>query len=319
MAPESETWSHESVMVARVLELLKPSPGIQVLEGFMGVGGHSRLILEMIGETGHLWGFELDPKVAEVAEERLGAYAGRFTIFRDNCRYFNRYLEEAGVPKVDAAFNDLGIGRYHLGAAYGMSFKKDLPLDFRLSPELDMATGAEIIEGAPEAELRKLISGSGQRRFAGRIAAAIIRSRPVGTTGKLARIIEDAVPRKYHKPGTSPAQRVFAHIRAVVNDEAGALAEMMSKLPYWLKRGGRAVFLCYTSDEFSRVRKHLKGTGCTCPDTAPRCTCGRGYRYRILADGERPEADEVERNPSARSARLAAAELVYGPGEGPAG
>lgn len=278
------------------------------------MGGHTEKILEKINKkSGHLWGFEIEPRVAKEAEKRLEAYEGSFTIFRANFRHFDEYLQDAGIEKVDAAIWDLGVGWFHYGEGFGQSIKKDLPLDFRLSTSEDIPTGAEIIEGAPEADLRKIISGSGERRFAARVARAIIKKRPVKTSGNLARIIEKAVPRKFHRPGVSPAQRIFARIRVIVNDEEAALDEALSKLAYWLRPGGRAVFLAYSSNEFSQVRKYMKGTGCECPDGIPECVCGKAYKYRLLADGERPGEEETERNPSARSARLTAAELLHGP------
>jgi 16S rRNA (cytosine1402-N4)-methyltransferase len=317
--PEPGGLHHVPVMVQRVNALLGLKAGMRVLEGYMGLGGHSNGFLEILKSDGHLYGFEIDPRVAEAAGRRLCDYEGSFTIFVANCRDFDEYLRRAEVERIDAGFFDLGIGYYHLGDGYGMALKKELPIDFRLSPSLHIPTGSELIEHAVEPEVRKLIADAGEKRFAGRIARAIVRSRPIRTTGVLARIIEDAVPRKFHKPGVSPAQRIFSHLRSVVNDETGVLAELMSKLTYWLKPGGRAVFLCYTSDELSQVRRYLKGTGCTCPPGFPGCICGKDYGYRILADGERASGEEIEGNPSARSARLIAGELRYGPAEGPAG
>ena len=313
---DESIWRHTPVLVERVVELLRLRPGMQILEACLGLGGHTKRFLEIIGNRGHIWGFELDPRVAEEARKRLAEFEGSFTIFVANFRDFDTFLEGAGVSEFDAFFADLGIGYYHLGEMYGQALKKELRIDFRLSPSLRIPTGAELIESASEAELRRLIARAGERRFAGRIAKAIVDSRPVRTTGNLARIIEAAVPRKFHKPGVSPAQRIFAHIRAVVNDESGALAELMDKLTYRLKPGGRAVFLCYTSSELSQVRKYLKGKGCICPDESPKCVCGKGYAYKVLADGERPTPEEISANPSARSARLAAGELLYRPGEG---
>jgi 16S rRNA (cytosine1402-N4)-methyltransferase len=319
MTDTGSVWHHEPVMVERVNTLLGLKPGMILLEGYMGLGGHSKWFLEILKSDGHLYGFEVDPRVADVARERLSDYEGRFTIFNANCRHFDEYLRNAEVENINAGFFDLGIGYYHLGDQYGMAFKKDLPLDFRLSPALEIPNGSEIIESAIEPELKRLIADAGETRFAGKIARAIVRNRPIRTTRKLAGTIEDAVPRKFHKPGVSPAQRIFSHLRLVVNDEMEALAELMSKLAFWLTPGGRAVFLCYTSDELSRVRRHLKGTGCTCPPGFPKCVCGNDYSYRILADGERPSEEEIEGNPSARSARLIAGELLHGPGQGPAG
>ena len=316
MSGGASTWHHEPVLVERVVELMRLQPGMQVQEACSGLGGHTKRFLEKIGERGHVWGFEVDPRVAEEARKRLGEYAGRFTIFEANFRDFDLYLKSMGVKQFDAFMADLGPGRYHYGEGYGQALKKELRIDFRLSPSLKIPTGAELIESASEAELRRLIQEAGERRFAGRVAKAIVNGRPVLTTGNLARIIEGAVPRKYHKPGVSPAQRIFAHIRAVVNDERGALAELMQKLTYWLRPGGRAVFLCYTSGELSQVRKYLKGKGCTCPSEIPKCVCGKGYAYKVLADGERPTEEEISENPSARSARLAAGELLYRPEEG---
>jgi len=313
---DESIWRHTPVLVERVVELLRLRPGMQILEACLGLGGHTKRFLDIIGNRGHIWGFELDPRVAEEARKRLAEFEGSFTIFVANFRDFDTFLEGAGVSEFDAFFADLGIGYYHLGEMYGQALKKELRIDFRLSPSLRIPTGAELIESASEAELRRLIARAGERRFAGRIAKAIVDSRPVRTTGNLARIIEAAVPRKFHKPGVSPAQRIFAHIRAVVNDESGALAELMDKLTYRLKPGGRAVFLCYTSSELSQVRKYLKGKGCICPDESPKCVCGKGYAYKVLADGERPTPEEISANPSARSARLAAGELLYRPGEG---
>jgi 16S rRNA (cytosine1402-N4)-methyltransferase len=277
------------------------------------LAGHSGKILEIIGKSGHLYGFEIEPRVAREAEKRLEEYAGSFTIFRANFRHFDEFLGEAGVREIDAAFWDLGVGWFHYGEGFGQSIAKDLPIDFRLSTSEDIPTGAEIIERANEAALAKIIFSSGERRLARRVARAIVENRPVRTSGNLARIIEKAVPRRFHRPGVSPAQRIFARIRVIVNDEEAALDEALSKLHHWLRPGGRVVILAYSSDEFAQVRKYMKGTGCVCPEGAPECVCGKAYKYRIFTDGERPGDQETERNPSARSARLSAAELLQRP------
>lgn len=313
MVPSADIWRHDSVMLDRSIELLDLTVEFQILEGCVGLAGHSVRILEKIGKSGHLWGFEIEPRVAEEAEKRLEVFEGSYTIFRANFRDFDTYLEGAGVMKIDGAMFDLGTGWYHYGEAFGQATGKDLPIDFRFSTSEDIPTGAEIVEYASEDELKRIIRKSGERRFSLRVARAIARNRPVKTSGNLARIIEDAIPRKFHKPGVSPARRIFAGIRAIVNDEEAALDEALSKLAYWLRPGARAVFLAYSSDEFSRVRKYFKGTGCTCPERAPVCVCGNAYKYKVLVDGERPDKDETDRNPSSRSARLVAAELLHGP------
>jgi 16S rRNA (cytosine1402-N4)-methyltransferase len=223
---------------------------------------------------------------------------------------------------------DLGVSSMQLDRGErGFSFRADAPLDMRMDPTRG-ETAADLVNGLTHGALADLIRRFGEERLAGRIASAIVAARPLRSTGELAAVVEAAVPAAVRRQPTHPATRTFQALRIAVN---GELDRFRASLPQALElaapapevpaaagglRGGRVAVLSYHSLE-DRICKELlteAATGCICPPDLPVCGCGRTPLATVLTRGaERATAEEIDRNPRARSARLRAAERTAAP------
>ena len=182
----------------------------------------------------------------------------------------------------------------------------------RMDPTQEL-TAAEVVNAYPQPELERVIARYGEERFARRVAAAVVRARPVSTTDELADIVRDAIPAATRRTGGHPARRTFQALRIEVNDELGALERGLVAATEALAPGGRVAVISYHSLE-DRVAKTYfadEAHGCVCPPDWPVCRCDAEARLRPLTRRPlRPAPAEIERNPRARSARLRAAERV---------
>lgn len=313
---------HEPVLVGPVTALLAVPHGAGVLvDATVGVAGHAAALLAASGPGVHLVGFDRDPEALELAARRLAAYGQRVHLvhagYEQLAALVAPVLSAAG-PLLGVLY-DLGVSSLQLdGAARGFSFRASGPLDMRMDPSAG-ATAADIVNATEQRELARMLRVYGEERYAPRIAAAIVRARPLTTTGQLAEVVSAAVPTPARHAGTHPATKTFQALRIVVNAE---LDRFGASLPQALetvapaaadKRGGRVAVLSYHSGEDRLAKRFFAdaAVGCICPPQLPVCGCGRQPLVRLLTRGaQRPDDAEVRRNPRARSARLRAAEKV---------
>ncbi|HTG47611.1 MAG TPA: 16S rRNA (cytosine(1402)-N(4))-methyltransferase RsmH [Actinomycetota bacterium] len=277
---------HEPVMAAEVVELLAGrSP---VVDMTVGAGGHAAALLE--AGTAAVIGVDRDPEALTVARDRLGSFGDRVRLV--HARFSEVDREEVGGDAGGVLF-DLGVSSMQLDRAErGFSFRNDGPLDMRMDPG-EGPSAADLVNGLSERELAEVIYRLGDERRSRRIAAAIVRRRPVTTTGELAGIVVSAVGRR--PGGPHPARRTFQALRLAVNRE---LEELTAALPHaagLLGPGGRVVVLSYHSLEDGTVKRAFRDD----------------ERLQVLTKRPLvPGADERERNPRARSAKLRAAERI---------
>jgi 16S rRNA (cytosine1402-N4)-methyltransferase len=292
-------------MVDRVVDLLLPLDGGVIVDGTFGGGGHSRAILGSLPNS-RVVAIDHDPDAAANAAgmgERLSFHLADF-------RDVERVLTEEGLDECDGAVLDLGVSSHQLDVGErGFSYRSRGPLDMRMGPGAPL-TAREIVNEWDVGDIADILSRFGEERFSRRIAGAIVRRRPIEDTTTLAEVVAAAVPggdrRRAH-----PARRTFQAIRIAVNDELTALADGLDVLLRLLRRGGRVVVISYHSLEDRIVkRRFAEGVrGCVCPPELPECRCSRVAELRALTRGvERPDQEEIERNPRARSARLRAVE-----------
>ncbi|RUM87515.1 MAG: 16S rRNA (cytosine(1402)-N(4))-methyltransferase [Thermodesulfatator sp.] len=285
---------HEPVLRKEVLEWLAVRPGGVYLDGTVGLGGHSRAILEASSPGGFLYGFEWDEASWQEAEARLRQeFPGRFRLLRANFAEAPELLLSEGV-KVDGALLDLGLSSFLLEASgRGFSFLRDEPLDMRMDTRARF-TARDLVNRLSFRELVELLRAYGEEPRAERIARAILEARkekPVETSGELARIVAQAV--RPRKRGEHPATLTFQALRMAVNRELENLKRFLARAPEILKPGGRLVVISFHSLEDRLVKQAFRGDP----------------RLRVLTKKVvRPTAEEVRRNPRARSARLRAAE-----------
>ena len=307
---------HEPVLLQETLEWIRPTAGGVYCDGTLGGGGHSGAILKAAGPEAALFGIDRDETAIRAAGERLKDYPG-FRAIHGNFHDAKALLREAGAPPLDGALLDLGVSSPQLDTPErGFSYHEDAPLDMRMDRSQGI-TAAELLNTASEEELTGIIRDFGEEKWAARIARMICEHRkekPMATTFDLVHAVDAAIPKAVRrKDDGHPARRTFQAVRIAVNDELTPLDQALCDLTDCLKPGGRLCVITFHSLEDRLVKRCFQRlqNPCVCPPKAPVCTCGRKPSVRVLAGGAvKPSAEEVERNPRARSAKLRVAEKL---------
>ena len=292
---------HIPAMLGEVLDGLlidKSKPQVFV-DATFGGGGHSRGIIGRMGKQSRLFGIDQD----------LDAYANRidderFTFVRSNFRYVANFMDYYGVSQVDGILADLGVSFHHFDAAErGFSFRYDAPLDMRMNAKQRL-TAEDIVNSYTEEELARVLYLYGEFGNSRAIAAQIVRKRAqkaILTTGQL----QDCVRLK----DKQDYARLFQALRIEVNDELGALRELLQASVELIAPGGRLVILTYHSLE-DRIVKNFMRSGNT-EGTIEKDFYGKPLTpFRVIEKGRTASAEEVARNPRARSAKLRVAEKL---------
>lgn len=313
-----EPFAHQSVLPAEVLQYLAPRPGGVYVDGTLGGGGHSELILEAIGPDGVLYGIDRDPAALAAASERLSRFGDRFQPLQGSFGDLVELLAARGVREIDGLLLDLGVSSPQLDRPErGFSFRADGPLDMRMDPTQG-ETAADLVNSLSERELELAIKEYGEERWARKIAQRIVTDRqeqPFTTTLQLATLVERTIPRRFQEDRIHPATRTFQGLRILVNGELEQVEQGLQAAIGLLKPGGRLVVISFHSLEDRIVKQRLRdaASGCRCPRQLPQCVCGQVPLVRVLTS--RPVtagAVELADNPRSRSAKLRSAERLAG-------
>lgn len=310
-------FTHRPVLLRECIEGLNIKPGGIYVDGTLGRGGHSEEIAKRL-TTGTLIAIDRDQQAIDEAGARLAPYGDRVTLVKGNFRDLTSVLDRLGVGFVDGMLFDLGVSSPQLDdAARGFSYMNDAPLDMRMDKSA-LRTAGDIVNTWSEGELKRILWEYGEERFAGRIAGQVVKARtkaPIETTLQLVEVIKKALPAAALREKQHPAKRSFQAIRIAVNDELGAVEDLMRQAPDRLAPGGRLCIISFHSLEDRIVKNGIaaRENGCTCPREAPVCTCGfvrtlRSVTRKPITAGE----EELSQNPRARSAKLRIAERVSG-------
>jgi 16S rRNA (cytosine1402-N4)-methyltransferase len=307
----ASTGGHTPVLYQKVLSLLNLRSGGHYIDGTVGAGGHAAGILEATAPDGLLLGLDRDPAALEMARHRLATYGDRFELRHSSYASMAEVARSLGWAQVDGVLLDLGLSSMQVDQAQrGFSFLREGPLDMRFDPTQGQ-TAHELVNSLPEEDLRQILWRFGDEPRARAIARTIIANRPIQSTTDLAELIMAMSGRK--RKGIHPATRTFQALRIAVNDELGQLKVGLEQAIGMLTPGGRLAVIAFHSLE-DRIVKHFfrdESQDCICPPDVPVCTCDHEARLqRITRRPIRPDADETERNPRARSARLRVAEAV---------
>ena len=286
---------HVPVLLREVVGLLRPEAGGLFVDCTVGLGGHTRALLES-GAT-RVIGLDRDRSALDLAADRLGNLATRLEPVHADFRDLSDVLTSRGVERVAGVLADLGVSSMQFDAdGRGFSFRRDEPLDMRM----DQSTGptaAELVNRTEEGELADVIFRFGEERHSRRIARALVAARPVETTAQLAAIVRRAVPTRGWQR-IDPATRTFQALRIWVNRELEGLDRFLQDAADRLDPGARLAVIAFHSLE-DRVVKH---TMRALEAEAPRA-------FRVLTRKPVvPSDDEVAANPRARSAKLRAGE-----------
>lgn len=307
---------HEPVLLAEVLQWMNVRENGVYADGTLGGGGHSGAILEASGGTATLYGIDRDENAIAAATARLEQYPG-FHAIHGNFHDAKALLSQAGAPPLDGALLDLGVSSPQLDQAErGFSYHEDAPLDMRMDRSQGM-TAADLLAEVSERELTRILREYGEEKWAARIAHFVVERRqtqPLRTTQDLVRVVDAAIPKAVRrKDDGHPARRTFQAVRIAVNDELDPLDRALEDFVDCLKPGGRLLVITFHSLEDRLTKRCFQRlqNPCVCPPKAPVCTCGRKPKVRILARGAvPPTAEEIARNPRARSAKLRVAEKL---------
>lgn len=306
-------FKHEPVLLQEVLTWLAPEAGGVFADGTLGGGGHSEQILRWIGEHGMLYGIDRDEDALRAATQRLQGHAG-FCALHGNFHDVDDLLPPGVL--LDGGLLDLGVSSYQLDTPErGFSYHEEAPLDMRMDRSCGM-TAADWLNQTPEKDIMNALYDYGDEKWAARIAKIIVehrKERPLQTTLDLVACVDAAIPKAVRRKDEGhPARRTFQAVRIAVNDEIAPLEQALADWMKRLKPGGRLCVITFHSIE-DRIVKHAfrrMQNPCVCPPKAPVCTCGRKPVARVLGGAIRPGAQEIERNPRARSATLRVAEKL---------
>lgn len=306
-------FNHKSVMLREVSDALDVKPDGIYLDCTLGGGGHAKAIAKQLDGRGMIVGLDQDEDAIEAATENLSGLSCEIKIAHENFSRLEKILNDLGVEKIDGALFDLGVSSHQIDtAARGFSYMKDSLLDMRMDRQKNF-TARDVINRYDEDALIKIFREYGEEKFSKRIAAAICKARkisPIETTGELARLIEQTVPRT--KNGGHPAKRIFQAIRIEVNDELEILSASIKNSVDRLKPGGRIAVITFHSLEDRIVKETFRtlAQGCICPKNFPVCVCNHKPEIKILGKAKTPTAEEIESNSRASSAKLRVAEKI---------
>ena len=323
-----ERSQHVPVMLDEVLKFLQPRPGGNYIDCTLGGGGHTAAILARSTPDGKVLGIDTDVQALARVREQLSDVVnnGRLTLVHGNFSELAGIVNESAFASIQGVLLDLGFSSDQMDDPQrGFSFSADGPLDMRLDRSLAISA-ADLVNSASERELADIFWRYGEETRSRQIARRIVQERaksPITRTTQLAALAAAGVR---YKPGAiHPATRVFQALRIAVNQELERLATALPQILDVLStkrtsevvegEAGRMVIIAFHSLEDRIVKEFMRreAKDCLCPPRTPVCVCGHKARLRILTPKPvTPTAQEVERNPRARSAKLRAAEIVVG-------
>jgi len=290
---------HVPVLLKEAIEYLQLRPGKTILDCTLGLAGHASEIIRRLGPAGKLIGFDRDPQALGQAKEQLDRVRGELGDQAPEVTLIGEAFSAAPLHvasgSLDGLLADIGVSSLQLQeASRGFSFMADGVLDMRMDTRSG-PTAAQVVNEASERELANLIYEYGEERRSRRIARAIVRGRPIATTGQLARIVAQAAP-AMKQDRIHPATRTFQALRIHVNRELDEIKALLEAAPKLLKPSGRLVVIDFHSLE-DRILKDSLREGAQ-----------RGIWTVLTKKPVTPGEEEMEHNPRSRSAKLRAAE-----------
>ncbi len=319
---------HISVMPEEVVHFLQPAPGRCYIDGTLGGGGHTALLLDYCAPDGRVLGIDADALALARVRERLAPAIeqGRLLLAHGNFAEMEQLVDVAGLHRIDGILLDLGFSSDQMDDPLrGFSFSADGPLDMRMDRTAERSA-ADIINTASEQELADIFWRYGEETRSRPLARRIVQARvkgPITRTAQLAALATAGV--RYKAGAIHPATRMFQALRIAVNQELAGLEAVLPQMLHLLQRwgqvagseqdghAGRMVIISFHSLEDRIVKEFMRreATDCLCPPRVPICVCGHKAQLRLLTRRPAsPSQQEIDRNPRARSAHLRAAEIV---------
>ncbi|MBR3265654.1 MAG: 16S rRNA (cytosine(1402)-N(4))-methyltransferase RsmH [Erysipelotrichaceae bacterium] len=298
---------HVSVMPQKAIDLLKIKEDGVYVDGTLGRGGHSKLILERL-KKGKLYCFDLDEEAIKESKEVLKEYDNVIYI-HDNYMNMNKYVDQ-----VDGILLDLGVSSPQFDEAVrGFSYRYDGPLDMRMD-QSDELSAYEVVNEYDEERLAKVLYEYGEEKNAKRIARKIVEERPIETTLQLVEVIKRALPYKVLSKKGHPAKQSFQAIRIEVNHELDSLKHFLDNFDQILKVDGRVVIITFHSLEDKMVKYCFRRLSSVDDDKriALRPEEVKQAPYELLNHGDKADKEEIENNSRAKSAIIRGVRKRYG-------
>ncbi len=298
---------HISVMPEKAIELLDVRQGGIYVDGTLGRGGHSKLILEKL-KDGKLYCFDLDEEAIKESKEVLKDYDNAVFI-HDNFANMAKY-----VDKVDGILLDLGVSSPQFDEAQrGFSYRYDGPLDMRMNQE-DSLSACKVVNEYSEEALAKVLWEYGEEKNARRIARSIVENRPLKTTFELVEAIKKALPARVLSKKGHPAKQSFQALRIEVNHELDSLKRFLNEFDGILNKDGRVVIITFHSLEDRLVKRAFKALSSVDDDLriALRPEEVKKADYVLLNHGDKADEKEVENNHRAKSAIIRGIRKING-------
>ena len=310
-------FQHETVLLDEAVEGLNIKPDGVYVDCTLGGAGHSSLILDQLGENGHLYAFDQDDFAIQEAQKTLkeGIENGQVTLVKSNFRNLRASLAKLGVHKVDGVLYDLGVSSPQLDdGERGFSYNYDASLDMRMNQSQQL-TAYEIVNEWEFNDLVKIFFQYGEEKFSKQIARKIEQQReikPIETTFELVELIKMGIPAAARRKGGHPAKRIFQAIRIAVNDELNSVKESVEQAVKLINIDGRVSVITFHSLEDRIVKNIFKDYSTVeqppknlpiLPDQLKKAPLKLVNRKVIL-----PSEEEIKRNKRSRSAKLRVAE-----------
>jgi 16S rRNA (cytosine1402-N4)-methyltransferase len=306
--PSMTRYTHTPVLLHECIEGLSLEPGQTIIDGTVGLGGHSEEILQKILPGGHLIAIDQDETHLVLAKQRLHAYRSHISFVNRNFFHLQEICESLNISSVSGILLDLGVASPHFDdASRGFSFREDFPLDMRMDRSSPY-TAQTLINTASYNDLVRIFFQYGEEPLSRKIAHAICTARdiqPINTTQELTNILESVLFVK--NKNKQIFQRIFQALRIAVNNELDILQDVLKSCGNLLSTGGRLAVISYHSLEDRIVKSYLKDQArhCICPKEFPRCMCTGQPRFILMNKKPIvPSDSEIEKNPRARSAKL---------------
>ncbi|MCY4493840.1 MAG: 16S rRNA (cytosine(1402)-N(4))-methyltransferase RsmH [Acidimicrobiaceae bacterium] len=302
---------HQPAMLDEVVAVLSRVPDGVVVDATLGAGGHAEALLNA-NRGLSLVGIDRDPDALSAAGARLAPQRPRAALV--HCRFdeMEATLRKLDVQRISGCLFDLGVSSMQLDTAErGFSYRHCGPLDMRMDRSRGI-TGADVVNSYDQGALAALLRQHGDEPDAHRIARAIVAARPITSTVELAEVVRGAVPAAVRRSRGHPARRTFQAIRVEVNEELRILEDAIKQALALLAPRGRCAVLAYHSGEDRIVKRCFNEASGQVPPPRPGLPAQpRPASVRLLWRGaRRPGAQETDRNPRARAARLRAVERL---------
>ena len=301
---------HDPVLREKAVEFLVMPEGRVFVDGTVGGGGHAEEICRRMSDAATLVCFDADEDAIRFSQQRLGAFEARLVFVHSNFSNLESELRSRNIHSIDGLLLDLGVSSFQLNdPSKGFSFRSDDSIDMRMDRRQPLS-GLEVVNTYAEKDLAEILWKYGEEKNSRRIASAILRCRPLSTTGTLREAVLSVSGERYL---TKTLARVFQAIRIHVNRELENLEKVLVSAAQMLSPAGRLVVISYHSLEDRIVKNFFR------QQAASIVPSGNKYIadtilipvFKLLTKKPvTPSEEEIERNPRARSARLRAAERL---------